>query len=74
MLERHGLILQPTVLVHPVVMEQQPIDFVPRAGLHHSTADVSLTVAHRRETEISEDLLDVLVAVVYRDTVEGVQH
>ena len=59
--------------MHHVVVEQKPIHLIARTGLHDSAADVPLAVSHRRESQFSQNLLQVLVAVVDWDAVECMQ-
>ena len=56
-----------------MVVEQKSIHLIARTGLHDSAADVPLAVSHRRESQFSQNLLQVLVAVVDWDAVECMQ-
>ena len=60
--------------MHVLMMEQGPVGIFPRSWLDHPSTKISLTVTHRRKSEVRKHRLDIIIAIVNGNSVEGMEY
>ena len=59
--------------MYSMLIEEHSVDFPSGAWFDHSSSDVTLSVAHRRESKFGEYALYVLIAIMHWNAVECVK-
>jgi len=57
-----------------MMMEKNAIDLLARLRINYTSADIALPISHRFEAKTGQDLLYILITIVDRDAVEGMNY
>ena len=55
-------------------MEKKPVNFISWSRFHDAPAYVSLSIPHGDESKLGKYALDIIIAVMYWDSIERVHY